>query len=78
MAMRRAGKESVRGRGPPQKSECAFHTPIPWMRVASGGYCSADSEETAPGEPDPAASRSQSASPRLLESGRRNEGARSC
>ena len=32
-------------------------------------------EETTPGEPDPAASRSQSASPRLLESGRRNEGA---
>ena len=37
----------------------------------------ADSEEAAPSEPDPAASRSESASPRLLESGRRNETARS-
>jgi hypothetical protein len=36
----------------------------------------ADSEEAAPCEPDPAPSRSQSASPRLLEGGRRNEGAR--
>jgi hypothetical protein len=36
----------------------------------------ADSEEAAPSEPDPASTRSQSASPRLLESGRRNEGAR--
>jgi hypothetical protein len=35
----------------------------------------ADSEEAAPSEPDPASTRSQSASPRLLESGRRNEGA---
>ena len=35
----------------------------------------ADSEEAAP-EPDPAATRSQSASPRLLEGGRRNEGTR--
>ena len=35
----------------------------------------ADSEEAAPpSEPDPAASRSESASPRLLEGGRRNEG----
>ena len=33
----------------------------------------ADSEEAAPSEPDPAASRSESASPRLLEGGRRNE-----
>ena len=37
----------------------------------------ADSEEAAPSESDPAASRSQSASPRLLEGGRRNESARS-
>ena len=36
----------------------------------------ADSEEAAPCEPDPAPSRSQSASPRLLKGGRRNEGAR--
>ena len=36
----------------------------------------ADSEEAAPSEPDPAFTRSQSASPRLLEGGRRNEGAR--
>ena len=38
----------------------------------------ADSEEqeAAPCEPDPAPSRSQSASPRLLKSGRRNQGAR--
>ena len=36
----------------------------------------ADSEEAAPSEPDPASTRSQSASPRLLEGGRRNEGAR--
>ena len=35
----------------------------------------ADSEEAAPSEPDPASTRSQSASPRLLESGRRKEGA---
>ena len=31
--------------------------------------------QAAPSEPDPASTRSQSASPRLLESGRRNEGA---
>ena len=40
-----------------------------------------DSEEAAPSEPDPAASRSQSASPRLLEGSskakKRNESARS-
>ena len=36
----------------------------------------AESEEAAPSEPDPASTRSQSASPRLLEGGRRNEGAR--
>ena len=36
----------------------------------------ADSEEATPSEPDPASTRSQSASPRLLEGGRRNEGAR--
>ena len=36
----------------------------------------ADSDEATPSEPDPASTRSQSASPRLLESGRRNEGAR--
>ena len=36
----------------------------------------ADLEEAAPSEPDPASTRSQSASPRLLEGGRRNEGAR--
>ena len=36
----------------------------------------ADSEEAAPSEPDPASTRPQSASPRLLEGGRRNEGAR--
>jgi len=35
----------------------------------------ADSEEATPSKPDPASTRSQSASPRLLESGRRNEGA---
>jgi hypothetical protein len=35
----------------------------------------ADSEEAAPSKPDPASARSQSASPRLLEGGRRNEGA---
>jgi hypothetical protein len=35
----------------------------------------ADSEEAAPSEPDPASTCSQSASQRLLESGRRNEGA---
>ncbi len=35
----------------------------------------ADSEEATPSEPDPASARSQSASPRLLEGGRRNEGA---
>ena len=34
-------------------------------------------EEAAPSEPDPAASRSESASPRLLEGGWRNECARS-
>jgi hypothetical protein len=32
----------------------------------------ADSEEATPSEPDPASTRSQSASPRLLEGGRRN------
>jgi hypothetical protein len=32
----------------------------------------ADSEEAAPSKPDPASARSQSASPRLLEGGRRN------
>jgi hypothetical protein len=35
----------------------------------------ADSEEAAPSKPDPASARSQSASPRLLKGGRRNEGA---
>ena len=50
----------------PQEQPQARSRPLP----------AADSEEAAPGEPDPASTRSQSASPRLLEGGRRNEGAR--
>ena len=45
-------------------------------QARSRPHPAADSEEAAPGEPDPASTRSQSASPRLLEGGRRNEGAR--
>ena len=50
----------------PQEQPQARSRPLP----------AADSEEAAPGEPDPASTHSQSASPRLLEGGRRNEGAR--
>ena len=51
----------------PQEQPQARSRPLP----------AADSEEAAPSEPDPASTRSQSASPRLLEGGaRRNEGAR--
>ena len=53
---------------------------IPGAERAPRGRLLADSEEAALSEPDPAASRSQSASPRLLEGGmeggRRNESAR--
>jgi hypothetical protein len=54
-----------RGRGPTQEPQAQSRPPP-----------AADSEEATPSEPDPASTRSQSASPRLLESGRRNEGAR--
>ena len=50
-----------------------------YSRAAAGPESTApaaDSEEATPSEPDPASTRSQSASPRLLEDGRRNEGAR--
>jgi len=46
------------------------------LQARSRPLPAADSEEATPSEPDPASNRSQSASPRLLESGRRNEGAR--
>ena len=52
--------------GQPQEQLQARSRPLP----------AADSEEAAPSEPDPASTRSQSSSPRLLEGGRRNEGAR--
>ena len=64
-----AGSRRVGGRSCSQRSKLAIDLraePLP----------AADSEEAAPSEPDPASTRSQSASPRLLEGGRRNEGAR--
>ena len=48
--------------------------PTPQPQARSRPLPAADSEEAAPSEPDPASTRSQSASPRLLESGRRNTG----
>ena len=59
--------DRIRGRlpGPAQYSRS------PGRQPRSRTLPAADSEEAAPSELDPAASRSQSASPRLLEGGRR-------
>ena len=63
---RRSRNPKPRPTQQPQEQPQARSRPLP----------AADSEEAAPSEPDPASTRSQSASPRLLEGGRQNEGAR--
>jgi hypothetical protein len=69
--------------GPMLTPKCTRTTarrPNPWPTQQplprSRPLPAADSEEAAPCKPDPAATRCQSASPRLLKGGRRNEGAR--